>query len=144
MGSMDKSLGITKLLKEIMMLWKHNMGKVYESSGLTVPQGAALTILSKAGKMKIHELSEKLWMTDSTMSGIIDRLEKQGMVERTRSLEDKRVVYVSITSKFVEIHQDFHQLMDKNIEAKIGKGTPEELDAVTDGLNTLKKLMFEK
>ncbi len=106
-----------------------------------MPQGFLLGMLSRSGKMKVHDLSLKLSMTDSTVSGIIDRLEKNGMVERTRSLEDKRVVYVSISPKFEEMHRDFRKDMEENIGNVISKGTPEELEAIDYGLNIMKRLM---
>lgn len=143
MKNSEKSQEIIRLLREVMILWKHNIGKIYENSGLTVPQGTVLTILSKSGKMKIHDLSEKVWMNDSTMSGIIDRLEKQGLVERLRSQEDKRVVFVSITEKFNKTYPDFHDSMASSFISKFSKGSNEELESVTQAMTILKRLMSE-
>jgi MarR family transcriptional regulator, organic hydroperoxide resistance regulator len=86
-------------------------------------------------------LSEKLGLSNSTVSGIIDRLEKQKMVIRTRSKEDKRVVYVSLTNKFQEMHHNFQGIAEKNIQAIIDRGTQEEIDKIIDALNILKKLL---
>lgn len=141
METMDKSLELIKLMKEVMFLLRHHMSSIWEDSGITMPQGFLLGMLSRSGKMKVHDLSLKLSMTDSTVSGIIDRLEKNGMVERTRSLEDKRVVYVSISPKFEEMHRDFRKDMEENIGNVISKGTPEELEAIDYGLNIMKRLM---
>src|SRR5208337_3966209 len=101
----DECLEVIGLLKEVMVFFKHNMTKAFENSGLTVPQGLLLGELGKYGKMKIHDLGGRLSMTDSTVSGIVDRLEKQGIVERTRSLEDKRVVYVNFSHDYKEMHR---------------------------------------
>lgn len=94
--------------------------------------------------MKISELSSKLGLSNSTVSGIIDRLEKQEMVERARSKEDKRVVYVSLSPKSEEMRQDFHKRAEENIENILNKGTPEDLDKIIDGLNTLKTLLSDR
>jgi MarR family transcriptional regulator, organic hydroperoxide resistance regulator len=132
---------LTKLFREIMFLFKQNMSKVFEDCGITAPQGMVIGSLSKFGKMKISDLSIKLGFTNSTISGIIDRLEKQRMVERERSEDDKRVVYVKITPEFQERHQDFHKILEENITNIINRGTTEEVVKITEGLNILKKLL---
>ena len=100
-------------------------------------------ILSKEKTMKITELSSKLNLSNSTVSGIIDRLEKQGMVERIRSEEDRRVVHVSAAPSFKGF-QNFHERLEENIGNFLSKGTPEELDRIFEGLDALKKLLSDR
>jgi MarR family transcriptional regulator, organic hydroperoxide resistance regulator len=132
---------LTKLFREIMFLFKQNMSKVFEDCSITAPQGMVIGTLSKFGKMKISDLSINLGFSNSTISGIIDRLEKQRMVKRERSDDDKRVVYVKITEEFQELHQDFHKISEANITNIINRGTTEEIVKITEGLNILKKLL---
>ena len=141
MTNMYDGLDVAKLIKEVMVLFKQNMSKTFGDIGITGPQGMVIGLLCKNGKMMISELSNNLTLSNSTVSGIIDRLEKQGIVIRERSEEDKRVVYVSLTSKFEEMHQQFHQRAEKNIENIMKNGTTEELSKIVEGLNTLKKLL---
>jgi MarR family transcriptional regulator, organic hydroperoxide resistance regulator len=141
MDSDSRNLNLSKLFRDIMSLLRQNMAKVFEDSGITAPQGMVIGTLSKYGKMKISDLGNQLGLTNSTISGIIDRLEKQDMVIRERSLEDKRVVFVSITPKFKEITQDFHNKIEENITNIMNRGTPEEIIKIAEGLNTLKKLL---
>jgi MarR family transcriptional regulator, organic hydroperoxide resistance regulator len=95
----------------------------------------------RRGKMKISDLSDTLFQSNSTISGIIDRLEKQEIVERERSEEDKRVVYVKLTPKAEEIHRDFHKVTEENWGKIMSRGTPEDIEKVVEGLNTLKRLL---
>lgn len=141
MEMQSESVVLSKLFREIMFLFKQNMSKVFEDSGITVPQGMVIGTLSKFGKMKISDLSINLGFSNSTISGIIDRLEKQRMVERERSEDDKRVVYVKITPEFKELHQDFHKIAEENITNIIKRGTTEEVIKIVEGLNILKKLL---
>ena len=62
--------------------------------------------------MKITELSSKnkIRLSNSTVSG----LEAQEMVVRERSKEGKRVVYVSISLNFEDMHKVFHKQIEKN------------------------------
>ena len=141
MEPLDEIIEVNTLFQEVICLLKHSMSKIFEDTNITPPQGMVIGILSHHGKMKISELSNKLGLSNSTVSGILDRLEKQGMVERERSVEDKRVVYVSIIPTFDENHKTFHRKAAENIKNIINRGTPEDLHQILVGLNTLKKLL---
>ena len=141
MDTLDESIQVAKLLQDVMHLFKHNMKKFLGDAGISAPQGMVIGLLSKNKKMKITELSSKLCLSNSTVSGIIDRLEAQEMVVRERSKEDKRVVYVSISPNFEDMHKVFHKQIEKNVQTIINQGSPEELQKISEGLITLKKLL---
>lgn len=67
--------------------------------GLTGPQLAVLKMLEPVGKLSLSELSWKIRARNSTVTGIIDRMEREGMVERRRSDQDRRVVHIVLTRK---------------------------------------------
>jgi len=115
MGTINDSIDVARLFQDVMHLFKHNMKKFLGDAGMSAPQGMVIGLLSKNKKMKITELSSKLSLSNSTVSGIIDRLEAQEMVVRERSNEDKRVVYVSISPNFEDMHKVFHKQIEKNI-----------------------------
>jgi MarR family transcriptional regulator, organic hydroperoxide resistance regulator len=141
---LNESIEVARLFQEIMQLFKHNMNKMLEDTGMTAPQGMVLGLLSKKKKMMITELSNQLCLPNSTVSGIIDQLEKQKMVERERSEKDKRVVYVSICTDLDDMHKNFHKLFAKNIQNIMSQGSLEELHKIFEGLNTLKKLLSDQ
>lgn len=140
-NGLDDSLEVTRLFFNVLGLFKHSTYKIFEDTGITAPQAMAMGILSKEKRMKITELSNKLSLSNSTVSGIVDRLEKQGMVERERSKEDRRVVYVNICPKFNEAHGDIHKLIQENTANIMKKGTAEEISKIVDGLTILKSLL---
>jgi len=141
MENLNDSVKAAKLFQEVMHLFRHNMNKTFEDIGMTAPQIMVIRILSKEKTLKITELSAKLSLPNSTVSGIIDRLEKQGMVKRNRSEKDKRVVYVSIAADFKEMHQNFEKRLEENTAKLMNKGTPEELAKIFEGLDALKRLI---
>jgi MarR family 2-MHQ and catechol resistance regulon transcriptional repressor len=67
--------------------------------GLTVPQFGALETLGHLGPMTIGELCRKQLVSGGNMTVVIDNLEKDGLVERTRADDDRRVVHVMLTAK---------------------------------------------
>lgn len=143
MSELDDCLDVVKLIKEVGCLFKNNMSKAFSGMGMTAPQSMVIRLLSKRGKMMISELSTELSLSNSTVSAMVDRLEKLQFVERVRSEEDKRVVYVSVTNKFEEMHQNFHMKAENNIENIMKKGTTEDLHKIIEGLNALKKLLSD-
>ncbi len=66
---------------------------------LTGPQLTVVKILEQIGDLSLSELSERIRAQNSTVTGIIDRMEREGLVTRERSREDRRVVYIKLTPK---------------------------------------------
>jgi DNA-binding MarR family transcriptional regulator len=65
--------------------------------GITAAQLQLLKLLEKQGDLTHSELSERLYLRGSTVSGIIDRLEKRDLVKRKRSRVDRRLVRVGLS-----------------------------------------------
>ena len=69
------------------------------AAGLTGPQLWAIKVLGESAPIMISELARRMYLHPSTVIGILDRLEARGMVKRTRSTEDRRVVTADLTRK---------------------------------------------
>jgi DNA-binding MarR family transcriptional regulator len=67
--------------------------------GLTPPQSEILAVLSEEGAIPLNRLSERLCCASSNVTGIVDRLERDGLVKRERSQEDRRVILLDLTDK---------------------------------------------
>ena len=73
---------------------------------LTGPQLTVVKMLEQIGDLSLSELSERIRAQNSTVTGIIDRMEREGLVTRERSKEDRRVVYIKLTSKGRELARE--------------------------------------
>lgn len=71
--------------------------------GLTGPQLTVIKLLESLGELSLSSLSERIRAQNSTVTGIIDRMEREGLVVRERSTTDRRVVYIRLTSKGREL-----------------------------------------
>ncbi len=143
MENINESIEVARLFQEVMNLFRLNMKKIIEETGMSAPQGMVVRLLHKNKKMKVTELSKNLHLSNSTVSGIIDKLEEHEVVIRERSTDDKRVVYVRISPKFEDIHKDFHKKIEKNIESILNQGSQEDLNKISEGLIIFKKLLSE-
>lgn len=65
--------------------------------GLTAPQLIVLGEISRSGKITAGQLAENVNLSNATVTGILDRLSKRGLIERRRADEDKRSVLVKLT-----------------------------------------------
>lgn len=74
--------------------------------GLTGPQLAVVKMLEPVGKLSLSELSDRIRARNSTVTGIIDRMEREALVLRKRSEEDRRVVNIELTDKGRELAAD--------------------------------------
>lgn len=138
------AIEIIKTLKTVMDLLKENVHEEYKSMNLTGPQGMVIGHLAHNGETRIGELSKEMGLSNSTVSGIIDRLEKQGLVERVRSEEDRRVVKIKLNDKFKKKAKSKFKIVEQKLSKIINKSSQEDLDSILNGLENLKKILEEE
>ncbi|MBI5094037.1 MAG: MarR family transcriptional regulator [Candidatus Hydrogenedentes bacterium] len=73
--------------------------KFFAAYDVTPSQFDILTVLSEEGMIPLNRLSESLCCACSNITGIVDRLERDGLVKRERSQEDRRVILLGLTQK---------------------------------------------
>lgn len=72
---------------------------VAEAYGVTGSQLIVLRLLSPSGRLSLSDISERMRAKNSTVTGIVDRMERDGLVVRRRSDDDRRVVHIELTRK---------------------------------------------
>jgi DNA-binding MarR family transcriptional regulator len=73
--------------------------KVSSHFGITGPQLWVVKTIYENGGLSLGELSKRMYLNPSTITGVVDRLEKKRYVLRDRSEKDRRVVKVQLTPK---------------------------------------------
>ncbi|NIL14989.1 MarR family winged helix-turn-helix transcriptional regulator [Pseudomonas sp. AN3A02] len=77
------------------------MTKVYkpllQALGLTYPQYLAMMVLWEEDGLTVGEISNRLLTDPGSLTPLLKRLEAEGLLSRTRSREDERVVVVELT-----------------------------------------------
>ena len=67
---------------------------------VTLPQFDVLSELERAGRpLTMSELSTELMVSNGNVTGVIDRLEKSGFVQRNRAEHDRRIQYIELSPK---------------------------------------------
>lgn len=64
---------------------------------LTTPQLLCLRLLAQEGPLTPGAMAKEMYLSQATVTGILDRLEKRGLVERRRDQSDRRKVSIHLT-----------------------------------------------
>ncbi|UCF93907.1 MAG: MarR family transcriptional regulator [Desulfobacterales bacterium] len=101
--------------------------KMSKQFGLTGPQSGVLRNLVHNGPASSAELSRKLYVTPSNITGIIDRLEKKGLVERTKKEGDRRVALITLTRAGKKLSHALPDPIEKKFIASLADLEPEHI-----------------
>ncbi len=84
--------------------FENRLGRLFREYGLTASQYNVLRILrGEGGPLASLEIAERMVQVVPAITGLIDRLEKQALAIRKRCSKDRRVVYVEITDKALDL-----------------------------------------
>ncbi|GAB2324119.1 MarR family transcriptional regulator [Alkalibacterium sp. m-11] len=70
-----------------------------EKFNITYPQYLVLLVLFETDTLSVKALGERLFLDSGTLTPMLKRMEERGLIQRARSLQDERVVEVSLTEK---------------------------------------------
>jgi DNA-binding MarR family transcriptional regulator len=87
--------------------------QLVRSHGLTSPQALALNTLIRNGDCTVGGLAKQLNLSQATLTDILNRLVKRGLVQRRRSTLDKRRVLVTATWQARELLKDAPPLLQE-------------------------------
>jgi DNA-binding MarR family transcriptional regulator len=92
-----------------------------EELDLTPPQLHALLWLGNDGPLTMGELARRVGITEKTITGVVDRLERAGLAERTRDDADRRVVRARLTRKGAATHRKLDAQMLERMRRILGR-----------------------
>ncbi|ATO48284.1 MarR family transcriptional regulator [Brevibacillus laterosporus] len=115
---MEELITMAKLLKEASALFTWITGEELESKDITWQQVLILEQIVH-GPKTIGEISKAVSLSYSTVSGLIDRLQRDNIVIRLKDKKDKRLVWVAMSQRF-DHADDFaeHQAEMETFEQK--------------------------
>ncbi len=89
--------------------------RVMKASGLTIPQIMVLRAIKSLGDVTVKRISCDVSLSQATVTTILDRLEDRTLVERVRSIKDKRIVNARLTEAGVEILENAPPLLHEEL-----------------------------
>jgi DNA-binding MarR family transcriptional regulator len=101
-----------------------------ERFGLTAPQVHALMWLGHDGPLTMGELARRCGITEKTITGIVDRLERAGFACRERDRQDRRLVHACLTAPGAEAFQRMHTAILGELRSVVALLEPDDLQAL--------------
>lgn len=126
-GSLEQevSLMLSRLTSDL----GAELAAVLKAAGVTTVQYNVLRILRGTGERSLacSEIGERLVTKDSDITRLLDRMEKTGLVNRTRDSDDRRVVKTTITEKGLKILAELDEPVMKLHHRQLGHLSEEKL-----------------
>ncbi len=110
--------------------------RAWEQRGLTLPQLRVLFLLRSVPGMTTGAIADQLGVTTPTISGLVDKLVRAGLVERGHDAHDRRTIPLRLTEEGESVTGEFRQTNRayiRNLAGILG----DDLEAVTDALERL-------
>jgi DNA-binding MarR family transcriptional regulator len=140
----DKSQQIAEIVDNLRRVFQvvHGQSKKAErETGLTSPQLWTIKVIAEAESIRVSDLARRIYLHPATTVGILDRLEKKGLVSRTRSEEDRRVVYVALTQAGLDIVEKAPQVAQGLLVTGLEKLSALNLKKIDDGLGQMVSIL---
>jgi DNA-binding MarR family transcriptional regulator len=114
----------------------------FSRGGLTGPQRSVMEAVVRAGGLSVKETSRQVGLAHSTVSSIVDRLEKHGLVERQTDRKDQRVTLI-VASKVVRdyVRDTLPTLVYPPLVEALRNAKPAERGVILEGLRVLRRVL---
>ncbi|GAP67867.1 transcriptional regulator, MarR family [Bacteroidales bacterium 6E] len=130
-------------LRQIMRSINHESKRIEKDYGVSIPQVLCLKYLKESPQFQTSQNDLRLFLklTSSTMNGIIERLEKKGLIARLPKMGDKRKVMLSLTSKGDKLISSLPPLLEDRLARNLENLDQEKITEIKSNLDFLSKLM---
>jgi DNA-binding MarR family transcriptional regulator len=100
-----------RLFFQIGMTQRTRVARTLAKLGVTFPQAHALRLLEPDSPLPMRALADLLMCDASNVTGIADRLEARGLVERRSDEHDRRVKVLALTAEGAELREQVLEIM---------------------------------
>lgn len=113
--------------------------------GITYPQYLVLMVLWEKDCQPVNDIAHRLLLETNTVTPLLQRMEKQGIVKRQRGEEDRRQQIVSLTERGRAMEQEAYELIPAGMGKELKKcplkgddyaSLARQLDAMIESLST--------
>ncbi|MCF7928436.1 MAG: MarR family transcriptional regulator [Spirochaetales bacterium] len=135
---------ITKRLRQIAHELDKHSKYLQEKHYITVPQIITLREIYEHGPISFSELTRIVSLNNSTVTGIVDRLERQKLVQRTRTSKDRRRIDLIITEEGVQFLQNTPPPIQENFVNGLDTMSEEKVETILWSIDTILELLTDR
>jgi DNA-binding MarR family transcriptional regulator len=107
-------------------------------AGISMTHLHILWVLEHHGDLPMTRLAELLDVSLSNATGLVDRMEERGLIERVRVPDDRRVVLVRPSAEGARMRDEIESLKQDRMRAILGRLDPSQLDRVLGAITDLR------
>lgn len=134
----DPRQKLARLIGEVHRLWRSRLNDRLRPLGLSQSRWMALRILSRGGAaLRQHELAARLGVEPPTLVGLLDCLERDGLIERRGAATDRRSKTVHLTRKARGRIRRINTIADRLRREILGEIDPAALATATRVLESI-------
>ena len=108
------SLHSGELIKRLNSIMEKRANNSLNDDGITLSQIKLLCILEQEGSLTLKELEKYFCVAQATISGLVVRLEKKGLIESFYLPEDKRAKHIRLTDDGIKMCEHAKCSMERN------------------------------
>ena len=112
--------------------------------GISMAQLHIMYTLQRGGEMPMSRLADVLHVSLSNATGLIDRIEERGLVERTRVPEDRRIVMIRVTDAGRQMLEEVDAISSELLRSVFGRIGRSQLAAVGRAIAELRRGLEEE
>ena len=140
----ERYLKSVRLLAECLHGFERFSGETVRASGLTPAQFDIIATLGNTAGMTYKELGDKTLITKGTLTGVIERLESKGLVERNRCTDDKRSFSVRLTAAGEQTFGAVFPVVVAHGRELFASYSDDDFEAMDAPLRKLKELIADR
>jgi DNA-binding MarR family transcriptional regulator len=130
-------------LRAAMMTMKLASSERVLRLGMSMAQLNIMYLLQRRGEMPMSRLAELLNVSLSNATGLIDRIEERGYVERTRVPEDRRIVLIRVTPEGERMLDEIDAVSDDLLRSTLVNLKSSQLAGVAQAASALRTALAE-
>jgi DNA-binding MarR family transcriptional regulator len=136
---LDILIKLRKVIRSINLESK----KIEKQFGVSIPQLLILQYLSgkEDYRATATEIRKFINLNASTVSGVIYRLEKKGLVARVPSPNDRRASYVTLTAKAADLLKNSPTTLQEKISKRLKQLSSNEIESLARNIDLLIEIM---
>lgn len=116
-------------------------GRQRHTEGISGRKIATLRYLAEAGPLTVGQIGDYLYVSDSSTSELVGKLEEHGYVTRTRSQADNRVVIVSLTQAGSQVIANMPLDGMPLLRERLKQLAPERLHLIKEAMDEIMQLL---
>lgn len=142
--SLDFVADIEKELRYINGIIKQKGREILSDYKITPPQFIALQWLFEEGDMTIGELSTKMFLAFSTTTDLIDRMERNKLVERVKDTNDRRIVRIHLLKEGASMIEEVIKKRQLYVQQILQNFSEDEISSLKSNLEKMHQEMKAK